>query len=403
MPVLLLIVGINFIGVGALIPVLPYTVIEMLGLSASVMTMLLASFALAMFVANPILGRLSDHYGRRRVLFLSLAISAVAHLWFAMSSDILSMFAARIIAGFASGNTGVIQAMIADRTTDEKRAQYMGLLGAAIGVGFVAGPALGGLLSNIGSGPLHQTPFLLAAGFSLLALVLTTRLKAPPDGRIVPDDERAGLIARMAVLVRSPLALYAAVALVLNLAFAQVEASFVLVLRDYLGFGARETGWLFTYIGVCIVIVQAVLIRHIVVRFGEIGAMGLGGVLLASGQILTVLAVAGLLPGNAWPLVQTLLATTAICFGFAVASPALSSIASKVAGRSSRGGSLGVVQGFGSLGQVIGLVVAGPLYDLGGTSYPFSFGALVMFAMLAILPFLVRPVEGPVEGPADDR
>jgi len=173
----------------------------------------------------------------------------------------------------------------------------------------------------------------------------------------------------------------------------------VLVLRDYLGFGARETGWLFTYIGVCIVIVQAVLIRHIVVRFGEIGAMGLGGVLLASGQILTVLAVAGLLPGNAWPLVQTLLATTAICFGFAVASPALSSIASKVAGRSSRGGSLGVVQGFGSLGQVIGLVVAGPLYDLGGTSYPFSFGALVMFAMLAILPFLVRPVEGP----ADDR
>ena len=162
---------------------------------------------------------------------------------------------------------------------------------------------------------------------------------------------------------------------------------------DYLEFGARETGWLFTYIGVCIVIVQAVLIRHIVARFGEIGAMGLGGLLLVGGQIMTVLALAGLLPGNGWPLVQTLLATTAICFGFAVASPALSSVASKVAGRSSRGGSLGVVQGFGSLGQVIGLVVAGPLYDLGGTPYPFSFGALVMLGMLAILPFLVRPTE----------
>jgi Na+/melibiose symporter-like transporter len=172
------------------------------------------------------------------------------------------------------------------------------------------------------------------AGFSLLALVLTTRLKAPPDGRILPGDEKIRLLARVAVLTRSPLALYAAVALVLNLAFAQVEASFVLVLRDYLGFGARETGWLFTYIGVCIVIVQAVLIRHIVARFGEIGAMGLGGVLLVSGQIMTVLAVAGLLPGNGWPLVQTLVATTAICFGFAVASPALSSVASKVAGRS---------------------------------------------------------------------
>ncbi len=393
MPILLLIVGINFIGVGALIPVLPYTVIEMLGLPASVMTMLLASFALAMFVANPILGRLSDHYGRRRVLFLSLAISAAAHLWFALSTDILSMFVSRIIAGFASGNTGVIQAMIADRTTDEKRAQYMGLLGAAIGVGFVAGPAIGGLLSQIGSGPLHQAPFLLAAAFSLLALVLTTRLKAPPGGRLVPEGEETGVMTRVGMLVRSPLALYAAVALVLNLAFAQVEASFVLVLRDYLGFGARETGWLFTYIGVCIVIVQAVLIRHIVARFGEVGAMGLGGVLLFIGQIITVLAVIGLLPGGAYPLIQTMVATTAICVGFAVASPALSSISSKVAGRSSRGGSLGVVQGFGSLGQVIGLVVAGPLYDLGGTSYPFSFGAVVMVAMLAILPFLVRPAE----------
>ena len=393
MPVLLLIVGINFIGVGALIPVLPYTVIEMLGLPASVMTMLLASFALAMFVANPILGRLSDHYGRRRVLFLSLAISAAAHLWFALSTDILSMFASRIIAGFASGNTGVIQAMIADRTTDEKRAQYMGLLGAAIGVGFVAGPALGGLLSHIGSGPLHQAPFLLASGFSLLALVLTMRLKAPPGGRILPEGEATGLPVRMRVLVRWPLALYAIVALVLNLAFAQVEASFVLVLRDYLDFGVRQTGWLFTYIGVCIIIVQAVLIKTVVSRFGEVTTTLIGASLLALGQIITVLAVVGMLPGNDHPLFQTTVATTAICVGFAIASPALSSIASKVAGRSSRGGSLGVVQGFGSLGQVIGLVVAGPLYDLGGTSYPFSFGAVVMFAMLAILPFLVRPVE----------
>ncbi len=338
MPVLLLIVGINFIGVGALIPVLPYTVIETLGLPASVMTMLLASFALAMFIANPILGRLSDHYGRRLVLFVSLAVSAAAHLWFALSSDIWSMFAARIIAGFASGNTGVIQAMIADRTSAEKRAQYMGLLGAAIGVGFVAGPALGGLLSHVGSGPVHQAPFLLAAAFSLLALLMTLRLKAPPGGRLTPQQAEHALQARIIMMMRSPLALYAAVALILNLAFAQVEASFVLVLRDYLGFGARETGWLFTYVGVCIVLVQAVLIRHMVKRLGEVGTMGFGSLLLIIGQALTVLAVIGLLPGGDYPLVQTVIATTAICFGFALASPALSSAASKIAGRPSRAG-----------------------------------------------------------------
>ena len=99
MPVLLFIVGINFVGVGALIPALPYAVIETMGMPASVMTLLLASFAFAMFVANPILGRLSDHYGRRLVLFCSLGISALAHLWFAYSTDITSMFVARIISG----------------------------------------------------------------------------------------------------------------------------------------------------------------------------------------------------------------------------------------------------------------------------------------------------------------
>ena len=103
MPVLLLVVFINFVGIGALIPVLPYTVIETLGLSASVMTMLLASFAFAMFLSNPILGRLSDHVGRRRVLFISLGVNALAHLWFAMSDNIVEMFAARILAGLAAG------------------------------------------------------------------------------------------------------------------------------------------------------------------------------------------------------------------------------------------------------------------------------------------------------------
>ena len=180
-------------------------------------------------------------------------------------------------------------------------------------------------------------------------------------------------------------------ALILNLAFAQVEASFVLVLRDYLGFGARETGWLFTYVGVCIVLVQAVLIHHIVKRVGEIGTMGVGSLLLIAGQALTVLAVVGLLPGENYPLVQTVIATTAICFGFALASPALSSAASKIAGSSSRGGSLGVVQGFASLGQVIGLVVAGPFYDLGGTQYPFAFGVVVMIGLLLLLPWLAKP------------
>jgi len=209
MPTLLLVVFINFVGIGALIPVLPYTVIETLGLSATVMTLLLASFAMAMFLSNPLLGRLSDHIGRRPVLIASLFVNALAHLWFAFSDDIIQMFAARILAGLAAGNTGVIQAIIADRVASHQRARYMGLFGAAIGTGFVAGPALGGLLSGVGSGPLHQAPFLLAAGFSFLALALSVRIEESAAHRQVASSAKQPLVNRLATIMRSPLALYA--------------------------------------------------------------------------------------------------------------------------------------------------------------------------------------------------
>lgn len=390
MLVLLLIVGINFVGVGALIPVLPLTVIEN-GYPASVMTLLLASYAFAMFVGNPVLGRVSDHYGRRLVLFISLAVGALAHVWFAFSGDIVMMFLSRTIAGFAAGNTGVIQAMIADRSPPEKRAQYMGYVGAAIGIGFVAGPALGGLLSEVGGGPVHRMPFLLAAGFSVLALVMTFRLKAPEGGRLPLGHAATGMLDRVRALLKSPLAPYALVSLALNLSFAQVEASFVLVLRDYLDYGPRETGWLFAYVGVCIILFQAFLIRRLVGYMGEVKTIRLGGVALMASQALTVLLVLGMLPSNRTPLVQTLLVTTGICFGYAVATPAISSAASRLAGATTMGGALGMIQGFGSLGQVAGLVLAGPLYDLGGSQYPFGFGAAVTLVMLGLVPFLVRP------------
>ena len=386
---LLLITFVNFVGIGALIPVLPYTVIENLGYSETVMTALLASFALAMFIANPILGRLSDRIGRQPVLLVSLIIGTAAHLWFALSNDIISMFVARIIAGLSAGNIGVIQAIIADNSKPDERARIMGFLGAAIGSGFVLGPAIGGLLGGLGSGPVHQVPFLVAALFSFIAVCLALRLKLQKAAPADTSDKQAFLVALKAML-SSPIGMFALAFFCLNLAFAQVEASYVLLVRDLLGFGPRETGWLFTYIGVCIILVQGGLIGRLTRTFGEMPIVVTGVSILAFGQLFTALIAGGQLSGGQASgelviFVLVLASTSFVCVGFALTNPTLSAASSHAARADQMGGALGLLQGFGSMGQVIGLTIAGPLYQAGTGQLSFGFGFVITILLLVIV------------------
>ena len=381
---LLLITFVNFVGIGALIPVLPYTVIENLGYSETVMTALLASFALAMFIANPILGRLSDRTGRQPVLLVSLIIGTAAHLWFALSNDIISMFSARIIAGLSAGNIGVIQAIIADNSKPDERARIMGFLGAAIGSGFVLGPAIGGLLGGLGSGPVHQVPFLVAALFSFIAVCLALRLKLQRVATTDTSDRQAFVVALKAML-SSPIGMFALAFFCLNLAFAQVEASYVLLVRDLLGFGPRETGWLFTYIGVCIILVQGGLIGRLTRAFGEMPIVVTGVSILAFGQLFTAVIAGGQTGGELIMFVLVLASTSFVCVGFALTNPTLSAASSHAARADQMGGALGLVQGFGSMGQVIGLSIAGPLYQAGTGQLSFGFGFVITLLLLAIV------------------
>ncbi len=389
MVALLLVVFVNFIGIGALIPVLPFAVIEELGYSETVMTALLASFALAMFVGNPLQGRLSDFIGRKQILLIALAVNITANIWFAFSEDIVSLFVARILAGLAAGNMGVIQAMIADRSSPDQRARLMGYLGAAVGAGFVLGPAIGGLFSGIGTGPIYQTPFLIAAGFGLLALLLALRLEETAPANLSAAAEGRHLFGRLAELLAGPLGLFALGFFFFNLGFAQVEASLCLLVRDWLGFGARETGWLFAWVGLCIILVQGGLIGRWLpcwVRwqrpFWRIAA-------LLRPAITVLFASFGLL--SQLPALLLLgLCTTMICCGFAFTNPTLSSASSRLARRGEMGGSLGLVQGFGSLGQVIGLSIAGPFYAFGGSALNFGFAALITLLLLAVILLLGR-------------
>ena len=148
----------------------------------------------------------------------------------------------------------------------------MGFLGAAIGSGFVLGPAIGGLLGGRGNGPVHQVPFLVAAFFSFIAVCLAMRLKLQSVTSATDSaaaSGRQGFFRLLKSMLSSPIGLFALTFFCLNLAFAQVEASYVLLVRDLLDFGPRQTGWLFTYIGVCIIILQGGLIGKLTRAFGE--------------------------------------------------------------------------------------------------------------------------------------
>ena len=382
---LLIIVFVNFIGIGALIPVLPFTVVDYLGYSETVMTALLASFALAMFIANPILGQLSDRFGRKPVLVTALAVNMAAHIWFALSEDIVQLFLARILAGFAAGNIGVIQAIITDSTAPEKRAKIMGMLGASIGAGFVLGPAFGGVLSALGSGPVHQMPFLVAACFAGVACILALRLSETGT-----QNKSAAAASRMVSwrLLKNPqILLFAAAFFCLNLSFAQVEASHVLVLRELLGFDAQMTGWFFAYIGVMIIIIQGGLIGRLVAKMGERRVI-LGGIsLLLAGQLLTAIIAFPVFDETITIFVSIIAVTAIICAGFALTNPTLSAASSHIASEQHRGATLGTVQGCGSLGQVLGLSLAGPFFELGGGALSFGFGAVISAFLLGIMLF----------------
>jgi multidrug resistance protein len=379
---LLLVVFVNFVGVGALIPVLPYAVIDEAGASETVMTLLLASFALAMMVGSPILGRLSDYFGRRRVLLGSILFSVIGHVWFAMTTDITMMFFARILAGLASGSIGVIQAIITDTTAPEQRARAMGLLGAFVGFGFVSGPAIGGLLSGYGEA-VHTAPFLLAGALALTGFVIAIFFVPESKGDTPP--RQLSWIRRFVLLRMSGLLMFALAVFLLNLAFAQIEASFTLVLKDVMEYSSRQTGYVFTWVGVIIIVVQGILIGPITRRLTELGTSAAGAFLLVVGQVMTVVMVGyflGFFEPSFWPMI---ICTTLVCTGFALANPTVTSAASQVIRKNEVGGIMGVIQGMGSLGQVLGLICSGPLYEIGGGMMTFGFGGLVSFLLLLVI------------------
>jgi len=393
MAVLFLIVFIDLVGFGVVIPLLPFYGLHF-GAGPAEVTWMMACYSAAQFFSSPLLGRLSDRVGRRPVLLVSLAASVASYLWLGFADALWMLFAARLLAGAGAGNIAAAQAYITDVTTPETRAKGMGLIGAAFGLGFTIGPALGGLVA--GSDPTAAAlarPAFLAAGLSALACVIALmRLKeslpgASREAAARPSRWRVAKdVAARPVLRRLLLLLFLTVT-----AFAGMETTFALWANSAYGWGPREVGYNFLFVGLVLVAVQGGLIGRLSQRFGEARLVLAGAGMIALGLALLPVAL------TLWRL---LLVNLLLALGMGLLNPSITSLISQQADIDERGGILGVSQSASSLSRILGPAAAGPLFALWGRDAPYYVGAVAMALVVALaarLPRARRVAQGDLQ------
>jgi len=340
---LFVIVFTDLIGFGIVIPLLPLYA-EMYRPSPFVFGLLMASFSAMQFVFAPILGRISDRVGRRPVLLVSLTGSVAGYLLFAAAHSLVWLFAARLVAGIAGANIATAQAVIADLTPIEERARGMGLIGAAFGLGFIAGPALGGLLVRWGM----AAPGLGAALFSLAALMLAFFLlpeSFPRAARSGGDRNVWGAVTLALAWRRHAITPLLAIGFAVVTGFAAFEVTFAQFLHTRLALALSNVAWMFVYLGVLAALVQGVFMGRLAKRFHEASLLLTGLTLTATGLLLLA---------SAHTLTAVLAAMPALALGQGLAMPSLSSLISRSAGGDEQGVVLGTYQGLASLARVVG-------------------------------------------------
>ena len=365
-----LIVFIDLLGFGIILPLLPY-IGEKYGANPLVIGFLTASYSFFQFVASPILGKLSDRYGRKKILIISQLGSAFGYVLLGVAGSLPLLFLSRIIDGITGGNISIAQAYI--------RAKGMGLIGAAFGLGFIFGPAIGGALSKFG----YIYPALFATVISLISVIMTAFfLKETVNVKktIHSKDEKLALFEFKKFINFYPINLYILIFFVLNLAFSLFQGNFALWAERALGLGPTHNGLLFSYMGILIVITQLKILPVMIKKYKEKMLLKIGVILLAVG-LFSLVGVNSIL--------FLYITFIFIALGNGLVNPAIQALASENVKPEEYGGVLGILQSAGSLGRIIGPIVGGELFFVLGKSSPFIASSVVVFGA-AVIVFLMK-------------
>jgi DHA1 family tetracycline resistance protein-like MFS transporter len=379
MHALFLIVFSNLLGFGIIIPLLPYYA-ENFGANPNEVTLLMASYSLMQLIFSPILGRISDIYGRKKILILCLIGSAISYflLYFATSFGLVLF--ARSIAGLFASTTAIANAYVTETTSSANRSKGMGLIGAAFGLGLVFGPVIGGYfgggdIDNIN----YKMPFIIAIIVAIISFVLAHFILIEPKKRnkqfisINFLDSFKDLIN----LFKIPALLFLiTVSFLVTFSFAGFETTFALWTERAMSWAPKQTGFAFTFTALLAALVQGVFIGKLTKSFGEIKLLITSCFLMLIGLFFITLSIQNLF------YLTFSLGILGISVG--LGNPSLNSLLSKNLSKNIIGASFGVIQSVGSLARILSPLVAGNLFYFFGINSPYNFGAFLMFICLLI-------------------
>ncbi|NTU71418.1 MAG: MFS transporter [Coriobacteriia bacterium] len=373
------------------LPLLPYYATQF-GASPAIAGLIFSSYPLMQVIAAPALGRLSDVWGRKPVLLLSIAGTACALVLLGLSKSLWMLLASRMIDGITGGNISVAQAYMTDVTDEKDRGQAFGLVGAAFGIGFILGPATGGVLSQYGQMVAPFTAAALALGNLLLvAFVLPESLSAERRAAVKAEPAKGFSIRELGSTLSLPrVGPLMAVRIVIGFTFAVFEGGFSLWAANALGLTATQNGLFLAYVGVISVIIQLVLIKPLTKRFSD-------------PQLITWSTLLAAVMLLAWGFSPNLVVLAALMpflsLGMAVANTILGSALTKSVYPDEVGGVIGLSTATGSLTRIPAPFVAGLLLGVAGWGPGVLAGALT----LMIVPFAYRRLIQRPDAPLPPR
>jgi MFS transporter, DHA1 family, tetracycline resistance protein len=386
LPILFVYVIVVLLGFSLILPLLPHYA-KQFNASPFVIGLLAASNALAQIIGIPIIGRLSDRFGRRPLILLGTAVGAVSFLILGLARSLPMMFAARILNGLLGGNIALAQAYITDITDEKDRARRLGVIGAAFGIGFLFGPALGGFVSRWGYGvPSFAAAVLSLATFAWVLLALPESLTPERRAALSVDPRPPVTAAALLRALRRPVVGPLLTArLVHSLSFGIFQSSFALWASSRLGFTEQSTSLVLAWVGMVSVLVQGVAIGPLTRRFPERTLIIAGLALLAGSQF-------------AWAFVPNLVlllsALALSALGGGVVNVTLTSSLTRAVSREEVGGSLGLSSALQGVASVAAPVIGGVLLQqVGG----WALGVFCSVILAGLAVFVSASIRAPAQ------